>query len=250
EDYTNIINKSVSKNGIDISIKEVILNNDEIIFNYIVKSDKKLHEIGSPSFIPRSILINGKEIGALGGVGGTWIDEYTEKHVMSFSLFGIEEDELKGDVDIKVSFDEGYIDENNSIEGPWVFEFRANGKNLAMDTEEIKIDKSYELDNGVKLTIDKYTRNDLGEKIYTKLEGMKPNKSYEIYFKGLDDSGEVIKFMLTNSSYDEPILEREDISLELDVKNIKLDIYMAEIEGYGIANKEDFELVVEGFVME
>ena len=250
EEYTHIINKSVSKNGLEVSISEVILNNDEMIFTYIVRSDKKLEGIGYPSVDISSISINNKEISGLGGGSGKQIDEYTTKNVLSFTLVGIEEDELKGEVDIRVSFDKATLDNDKVIKGPWNFEFKADGKQLALDTEEIKINKTYELGSGAKLVIDKYTKNDMGEKIYTRIENYDENRYYDLYITGVDDSGIKVRFMMDNSSNIEPILERFDGSLSLDVKNIKLSVYLAEIKSDNVPMNSDFELIGEEFVIE
>ncbi|MDU4936063.1 MAG: DUF4179 domain-containing protein [Peptostreptococcaceae bacterium] len=250
EEYTNIINKSVSKNGLEVSISEVILNNDEMIFTYIVRSDKKLERIGYPSVDISSISINNKEISGLGGGSGKQIDEYTTKNVLSFTLVGIEEDELKGEVDIRVSFDKATLDNDRVIKGPWNFEFKADGKQLALDTEEIKINKTYELGSGAKLVIDKYTKNDMGEKIYTRIENYDENRYYDLYITGVDDSGIKVRFIMDNSSNIEPILERFDGSLSLDVKNIKLSVYLAETKLDNMPMNSDFELIGEEFVIE
>lgn len=132
--------------------------------------DQKLDKMGNPSIFFSNISINNKEVGGLGG-GGQLIDEYSEKYVTKCNLFGIKEDELKGDVDIKICFDEAITSDDKVIKGPWVFEFKADGKALALDTEEIKINKSIELEDGSNLILEKYTKNNMGEKIYTRIDG-------------------------------------------------------------------------------
>ena len=46
DDYTDVINQSITKNGIELTLNDVVLNNDEINFTYTTKSHKKLDEIG------------------------------------------------------------------------------------------------------------------------------------------------------------------------------------------------------------
>lgn len=247
EDYTNVINKSVYKNGLEVCLTEVILNNDEIAFSYRVKSDKKLEEIGYPSLMISRLTINNKEVGVAGGSGSEQIDDYTQEDVMSFTLFGIEEDELKGEVDIKIKFDKATIGDDKVIKGPWIFNFKADGSQLALDTEEVSINKTIELEGGEKLTLLKYTKNEMGEKIYTKFENFDYEKTYDIYIKGLDENGIEAKFDWSNSSLEEPILERYDASSLENVNNIKFSLYMAENkDGYMIFNS-DFKKVGEEF---
>ncbi|MGL5316467.1 MAG: DUF4179 domain-containing protein [Peptostreptococcaceae bacterium] len=249
EDYTNIINKSVSKNGLEVSLTQVILNNDEIVFSYRVKSDKKLDEIGYPSLMISGLTINNKEVGAAGGGGSKQIDDYTQEEVMRFTLFGIGEDELKGEVDIKIEFNEATIGDDKVIKGPWTFKFKADGSQLALDTEEVSINKTIELESGEKLTLLKYTKNEMGEKIYTKFENINYDKSYDIYIKGVDDSGTVVKLSWANSGIDEPIFERYDASFSENVKNINLSVYLAENEDGYMLFSSDFKQVGEEFTI-
>ena len=55
---------------------------------------------------------------------------------------------------------------------------------------------------------------------------------------------------MDNSSNIEPILERFDGSLSLDVKNIKLSVYLAETKLDNMPMNSDFELIGEEFVIE
>ncbi|MCR8746901.1 DUF4179 domain-containing protein [Romboutsia lituseburensis] len=247
EDYKNVINKSVSKNGLRVTLNEVVLNNDEIVFSYTVKSKKNLRDAKNFDVIVSGLYINNKQLSSIGGSGSEYIDNYTVESVEQCRLFGIEEDELRGDVDVKVEF--SLMTEGEFKGKPWIFEFKANGKQLALDTEEIKINKSIELESGAKLILDKYTKNDIGEKIYAKIENYDENKYYDIYIEGIDDSKTNIKFLMGNCNNNEPMLERFDESSSLDIKNINLSIYIAEVESGFMPNKSDYKKVDEEFII-
>lgn len=247
EDYTNVINKSVLKNGLRVTLNEVVLNNDEIVFSYTVKSKENLRDAKISDVIVSGLHINNKQLSSTGGSGSEYVDDYTVESVTQCRLFGIKEDELKGDVDIKVEFS---LMTEGEIKGkPWIFEFKANGKQLGLDTEEIKINKSIKLESGAKLILDKYTKNDLGEKIYAKIENYDENKYYDIYIEGVDDSKTNVKFLMGNCNNNEPMLERFDASSSLDAKNINLSIYIAESESGFMPNKSDYKKVDEEFII-
>lgn len=248
EDYTTIINKSVSKNNMDVTINEVILNNDEIVFSYTVESDKKLDEIGYENFSISSLSINNKDLGAAGSGNPEYIDEHTVKNVMRFTLFGIDEDELNGEVKIKIKFN---LFENGKIKGqPWVFKFKADGKQLALDTYEIKMNKTIELESGARLVLEKYTKNDMGEKIYARIDNYDDSKYYDIKIKGIDKNGLDVLFTMSNCSADNPILERFYLDSKLDSRNIKFSIYVAEVESGYIPFDSDFKEVCSEFIIE
>lgn len=248
EDYTNIINKAISRNGMDVTLNEVLLNNDELVFTYTVKSDKKLNEVGYENFHLSGLSINNKMLGSVGGGDSEYIDEYTVKNVERMTLFEIDNDELKGETNIKIKFN---LFENNKTKGqPWVFKFKANGKKLALDTEEIKINKTIQLENGAEFVLEKYTKNDMGEKIYTRIDNYDYNKNYDIKIVGIDENGSDILFTMTSSDAENPILEKVPSTSSLDIKDIKFSIHVAEKDsGYTIFNS-DFKEVCSEFIIE
>lgn len=247
DDYTDVINKSVTKNGIELILNDVVLNNDEINFTYTAKSHKKLEEIGYNDLLVTEISINNKDISVLGGSGIDYIDEYTAKTIMTASLFGIDKNELKGKVNVKIKYE--LWNEGKAKGRPWVFEFEANGKQLALDTEEVNINKTIELESGAKIKVEKFTKNKIGEKFYLSIENYDYEKYYDIKIKGVDKEGLEVVFNMENCIVEEPILERDYAGIDLDLENMKFTVYVAEVKSGYMAFESDFKKVGDEFTI-
>ena len=247
DEYKNVINKTVSKNGLEVKLNEVILNNDEIVFSTITKRAKN-DESEVISISLRNISINGKELSAFGGGGIEQVDDYTSEQVMSMTLFGLDEKELKGNVDIKIIFDEAYCENDEVIKGPWIFKFRADGSELALKTDEVLLNESFTLENGENLEIKKYTSNDLGQKIYmtTDIKG----EGYDIYVKGHDELGNEVSFSMGNCSMNEPILSMDNYGGKYNAKELKLKIYAASLKDEAFPSSSKYKQVGEEFTID
>ena len=74
--YSEIINKSVSNNGITITINEVIADDSKLVISYTLKSDKKIKDL-EVFGLGRFLKINGKTFSSGGSSLGQHIDDYT-----------------------------------------------------------------------------------------------------------------------------------------------------------------------------
>ncbi|MGL5348581.1 MAG: DUF4179 domain-containing protein [Peptostreptococcaceae bacterium] len=245
DDYTEVINKSITRNGIELTLNDVVLNSEEINFTYTIKSDKKLEEVGYDDILIKGISINGEDVSVIGGSGSDLIDEYTAETVTTAALLGIDENELKGDVDIKIEWD---IWRDGESKGrPWVFKFKANGKQLALDTEEIEINKTIELESGAKINFEKFTRNKMGETFYATIDNYDYEKYYDIKIKGIDKNGLEVVFTMGNCSAETPRLKRFYTGDDLDLESMKFTVYVAEVETGYMAFDSDFKKVSDEF---
>jgi len=64
--YSEIINKSVSNNGITITVNEVIADDSKLVISYTLKSDKKIKDL-EVFGLGRFLKINGKTFSSRGG---------------------------------------------------------------------------------------------------------------------------------------------------------------------------------------
>ena len=78
------------------------------------------------------------------------------------------------------------------IKGPWNFEFTASCEQLSINTIENNINYDFILNNNQKITLNKYTINDIGQKIYYSIENKTEN--YQLELRGLDDLGNEVTF--------------------------------------------------------
>lgn len=240
-DYKTIVGKTITKDGVTIQLNEVILDKDELIVSTTLKLDTKL---GEPGLIrtAETVYINGKNI--FGGAGGSskQIDDYTMEDVMSYKL---NEEIPSGDLNVKIEYENAYIDGVEKRKGPWVFEFKTNGDQLAIETAERNIDYDFKLENGNKVILEKYTSNAVGQKIYYSVEGK--GDSYDIELRGKDDLGNEVRFNLTTESSGKGIMKGFKISD--DAKTLTLTPYAVAFPKESGKMSNDFKQVGEEFTI-
>jgi len=241
-DYKTIVGKTITKDGVTIQLNEVILNKDELIVSTTLKLDTKLEEPGHIR-TAETVYINGKNI--FGGAGGSskQIDDYTMEDVMSYKL---NEEIPNGDLNVKIEYENAYINEVEKRKGPWLFEFKTNGDQLAIETAESNIDYDFKLENGNKVILEKYTSNAVGQKIYYSAEGK--GITYDIELRGKDDLGNEIMFKLTSQSHGKGIMKGFNISD--DAKTLTLMPYAVAFPKESGKMSNDFKQVGEEFTIE
>lgn len=240
-DYKTIVGKTITKDGVTIQLNEIILNKDELIVSTTLKSDTKL---GEPGYIrtAETVYINGKNISSGAGGSSKQIDDYTMEDVMSHKL---DEEIPNGDLNIKIEYGDAYVDGVEKRKGPWVFEFKTNGDQLAIDTTESNIDYDFKLENGNKIILEKYTSNAVGQKIYYSVEGK--GDAYDIELRGKDDLGNEVRFNLTTESSGKGIMKGFKISD--DAKTLTLTPYAVAFPKESGKMSNDFKQVGEEFTI-
>ncbi|MFI3230207.1 MAG: DUF4179 domain-containing protein [bacterium] len=179
-DYTTILNTTISSKGVDVTLKEVILDpatNELHVLSY-VKSDfinyNKENDIAYHQFHMTftEIYINGKNVNTAGSGTQRHVDDNVIELLQSFDLD--KSVDLSGDIDLKIKFseamytdysdiaeyltienmeDDEYIQHKDLIEdglenaktekikGNWVFEFTTNGDDLYAKTNSTPINQ-------------------------------------------------------------------------------------------------------------
>lgn len=221
DNYSTIINKSISKNGVTISLNDVILNNNELIVSSTIQSSKGdatnegFHEYGD-------ILINGKIIKAGSTGSSKAIDKSTMESVTNYILPDID---LSKEIDIKIIYSDVLVGAK-SIYGPWIFEFKANGSDLSKDTKRINLDNKFTLDNGNKINLTKFTSNAIGQEILYTIKNDNPTdkSAYDIKLVGKDNLNNPIEFGLSSSDSDGGILKIEPVLGKLSDKATSISL--------------------------
>ena len=261
DDYKTVINKVITNNGVTVQLNEVILDGDELTISSNVTYDKKLSEIYNEKQSEvdeawhgfNGISINGKGLNTGSGGGSMSIDDYTIQSVTTYQLGNID---LIGDVDIKLSCSpmKGNGDANKKSDD-WGFEFKTNGDKLKIDTKEIAIGDKLTLGNGTEYTLQKYTDNSLGQKIYASISNFKIEPRYDVELRGTDDLGNKVKFYEYRSDQEKTSFKIDNLSRNLDknAKILTLTPYAAkereESGEDGIMNPE-YEQVGETFTID
>lgn len=248
DEYKTVVNEAISKNGITIQLNEVILDKDEVIVSTTIKSDKKLDkDIGLMAF--GSVYINGKEASGASSGGSKQIDEYTQEMVLSYGL----NNELKsGDLYIEIKYDEVTLlidSKENNIKGPWSFEFTSNGDALSISTNNIELNNSFTLDNGQKVTLNKYRSNSIGQKIYYSVENRDITNPYDLLLRGHDDLGNKVEFYISHEE-DTSGLMKNQTEISDDAKILTLAPYAVALPKGGGKMSNDHKQVGEEFTIQ
>lgn len=243
DEYKTIVNQSITKKGITVQLNEVILNDDELVVSATTTANEKLEE--GWIMLSHNVYINGKNVSFGAGGSAQQLDEYTMQEVMFNDIKG----DFNGDLNVKVVFYDPIINEK-TIKGRWVFEFKTNGDELAIDTKEIPLDNNFALENEQKITLEKYTSNNLGQKIYFTSDTK--GTDYDMILKGYDDfKNEVTFYMSKNEGYNGVFkLETIDGNLNENVKTLSLTPYAVKFPEKSGRMSHDFKKVGEEFMID
>lgn len=245
QEYTTVVNQSVSKNGIKVTLNEVILNDDELIVSTTIRSDEKLDETGYVS-LSDYIYINGKILQTGSSGSSSKIDDYTVEEVITHRL---DDDTLSGDTDIKIKYTNVKLHDKN-IRGPWAFEFKTNGDELKIATDIISLDTEFTLEDGQTIKLEQYNSNKIGQKIYfTKdIEGT----DYDMKLQGVDDLGNEVEFFVKSCDKSSGVFKIETINGGLNENATKLILtpYAVKYPEQSGQMSNDYKQVGEEFTID
>lgn len=227
DDYKKVVGESITKDGVTVSLNEVVVDKDQLIVTQTIKSKDKIeYGYASPN---TKIFINGKEIKSDAGGSAQPIDDNTVELFMYYKL----DTKLTGDIDVRMEISSiGFMngEKEETKQGPWMFEFKTNAK-IVKDTKEVKLDESFKLENGQTIKLEKYTSNDLAKEI--KFSKDFNGNDYDMLLKGTDNLGNNVEFRL-NDNYEDKgtfkIVPYGDTGdLNENAKELKLTAYAYKI---------------------
>lgn len=212
EDYNTVINKSVTDNGVTVKLNEMVLDDNELLISTDISSDRILKDNDTWNGV-MTLYINNKKVKLTGAGGGMEkIDDNTTQAVIGYDLDSIKDMDLSGDLNIKIVYSKMMVNYTDDINGTWKFEFKTNGDRLKIDTKTVKLGYGFNIENGDKYILEKYTDNALGQKIYGKIINNSTERgTYAILLKGYDDLGNKVIFDLTKGTKDEFLLKYENV---------------------------------------
>lgn len=242
EPYTTVVEQSLSKGGITVTLNEVILDKDELIVAFTEVHEERLQEY-SPG-LSGQIYLNGRNefTGASGG--SEVLDEHTIYQVMHYDLADLDADQ---EWDIEIVFSE------SESEGTlkWEFAFHTNRAELAVNTRTIALDYQFTLPEGEIIRLTEFTTNDIGQKIYyTKSKNM--NQRYDIQLRGEDNLGNPIEFLLSRGNKEGGRLNLDTYGgmIGAEATSLTLTPYAVKLpEGSGQLSN-DFQPVGESFTFD
>lgn len=250
DDYKTVVGKSITENGLTITLNEVVLDKDTLIVSTTYNYEKEL-ENGNIMGCA-SIYVNGKLMGLGGSGSGTAIDKNTVEEVLRYDLG----EEVKGDLDVKIVYSNPFYFENNiekTINGTWVFEFKTNGDELALDTKTINLNQSFDLSKDEIITLKEYRTNALGSNIlYDRKIHNKELVYYDVKLVGKDDLGNNVEFYLVSTNENKGKLKLANLDKKLDknVTKLKLVPYASKQPNTSGKMNDDFKKIGDEFTID
>lgn len=213
DNYTNIINKTVTDNSISVTFEEVLIEENQLIISSIIDYSEL------PKNLQKDFINNLKDISII----NTLYVDNTEYRDTSSSLFEISEDKIRYislfDIEkvpdysllncsltykfFNVLFKDsknGYLDKE--IPGDWTFDFSIDTSNISNSKSELYLSENNILyyENGDTLKITKIEKSDISIKIYYELITKSDYYSVPPFFL-IDSNKNYIDNYFYNSDY-------------------------------------------------
>lgn len=213
EDYVRVIGKSVTDNGITVTLNDVIVSEEKLIVSINISDGQKIKrdEFGnriSPGYNFNQSNVNNPEDGAIKiymdseeipiaglSAAGQVMDDYTENYITEYYIGHIDwekEHEFKVAMST-IEKPRGSGEKCEEISGKWEFNFEASGADMAKDTKVIMLNDVLKYDDG-KIIFEKFVANSYEKVLYASTYESSKGKGYgeignEVDLIGYDDLG-------------------------------------------------------------
>ena len=191
-EYRDIINTSVTDNGYSITLQEVVATDEKIVVNYTIQREdgESMGEIPlSPDF--DQLYINGKNVtDAVSGSSGYLDDTHTViGNSRAFDVPGMDmAKENTYQLELNSLYDYNL---DTKVKGNWHFAFTADGSDLIADTITIPLKQTFTIADGVTVTLDELTMNELEQRITYHTDG---SSGYLLQLTATDPAGRQAQF--------------------------------------------------------
>lgn len=136
------------------------------------------------------------------------------------------------------------------------FAFRADGTDLAADTKRIRIGRVFELPDGVRVTLNEFTTNELEQRITYSLSAQ---TDYILKVKATDSAGKQAEFGVRVQGPESGYMQNEkmiedgsvyDGRLEESAESADMTLYAVKLSKENGAVREEYAQVGESFLVE
>lgn len=249
-DYTEAPNSSVTQNGLTLTLKEVILDQNQLLFLLDTQFDSgsEPREIS----LAADVWMNGEKLNALEEYTSDWMGSQSEPQYMV--RFSFDEEWKDSQAKIKAVFKacELQVDEETGPMpgaeiGQYEFSFHASKTALEDHTVSVPLDISVPIDNTHEIQFAKFVKNS----VESRIEGTASElpEGYMYYLEGTDSTGREIRYHLSSLIDGRIVFVNEDNTwISSDAVWIKLQLCRQELNQ--IKRTEDMgegeEIVGEG----
>lgn len=246
-DYKEVVNTTSSDKGYVITLQEAVVSEEKLVVNYTLQ-----REDGQPMenyLTPDGVLyINGKLL--MGGTAGS-AEYLDEEHtilgvVADYDILGDRDWDLSQENDFELVFNQ--LGFEKGVKGNWSFAFSADGADLIADTLRTEINKTFELPDGIKITLKDLKRNDLEQRISYDLTG---GTRYVLMIKAEDNTGNQVEFGVRSQTAESGYMQNQEIidsgRLSDGADTVTMTLYAVELPESDGRISDDYEQIGEPF---
>ncbi|MBI6872682.1 DUF4179 domain-containing protein [Clostridium aciditolerans] len=226
EQFSTSVNKTVEKDGIKITIDEIVIDNNTLAITSIIEG-KKLKENGGDM---GNIKLNGKSVTAYASKD----KKIDDNKLIRVTYANISDMELPNDIDVDLN-----IVWIGDVKGPWDFKFKVSKTNKSTNSRTINLDKSIKIPNST-LNLEKLVISPLGNTIiYTGVyDKLNENMKDGIFgFVVIDDKGRKLESDFGGGSSNKENYEGK-IKILNDLSNVKALTIVPVLKNWGDKTKE------------
>lgn len=239
--YSMVVGETLEKNGISVTLNDVILDDETILVSYMARSEETLDSIEAEMNLHPDIMAVVDGVMAQGASGSS--EKSDENSIVGYTAIEVSGINAEKQMDIKLDF---------SVKDQKIgsIAFSATGAELMADTKTAKIDKSFTLPDGSEITIERFTTNNVNQKIYfTTASG---RLEYNLALKGKDDCGNEVEFGVRFFGNGKGRMEVSTINngfIDEKAKELHLMLYAVEFPKESGRMSNDFQPVGEEFTV-
>lgn len=246
-DYREVVQTSVADKGYVVTLQEAVVSEEKLVVNFTLQREdgQPMDQILTPD---ESLYINGKAVHDGAGGSAWFLDE--EQTVLgvetSHEAPGVD---LSGENAYQIRI--GQLGFDNGVKGTWDFAFTADGTDLIADTKRISIGKEFTLPDGVTLTLDEYTSNDLEQRIIYRTSG---STRYNLMILATDRDGRQAEFDTSRADRTSGYMINQEIlydgRIAEDAGEATFTLFAVELPEEDGRMSDDYVQVGESFTLE
>lgn len=202
DEYTTVIGKSITDNGITVTLNDAIVSEEKLILSLNFSDGKERENRRDSVFWGDEIKVymDGKEMPVVGLSGtGQELNEYTFNNIVEYYIGNIAPEEQH---EFKIVVTK--VEEKNKVtSGNWTFDFVASSKAMVSDTKVVMLDNTLNYGN-YNIIFEKYVSNSYEKLLYvTYSDGTGyGDRGNEFYLIGYDDLGNKVSLYAQPDYYD------------------------------------------------
>lgn len=245
-DYREVVNTSVADNGYVVTLQDAVVSEEKLVINYTLQREDGGAMDGMPT-ADGSLYINGKNVTDGAGGSAEFLDD--EQKIVGVVLsYYVSDVDFSQENNFRIAYDR--IGTPDNVKGKWEFEFTADGTDLIADTKRIGIEKTFELPDGVKVTLNELIINDLEQGIYYSLSDA---TDHILKVEAVDSTGKQVEFGVRTQDKGSGYMQNEEIigdgRIDENAESVTMTLYAVELPKESGQMSNDYVQLGEPFIL-